>query len=117
MPLLTDYTRRADTLANFTTQALWDLFDGDQDAINIAHECIDRHVGQNRIAIRIAYAAGGDDQLTFEEVSRGSARFAHRLAAGSHGVEPCPDRVEARRPGRIKGRKHRPRIGEIVAHA
>lgn len=98
MPLLTDHTRRADTLAHFTTEALWDLFDGNRDAINIAHECIDRHVGGNRVAIRIAYAGGNDDQLTFEQVSRGSAQVAHRLAAAgiAHGdriaimLEPSP---------------------------
>ena len=98
MARLTDYTRHADTLAHFTPDALWDLFDGSKSAINIAHECIDRHVGENRVAIRIAYAGGGDDQLTFEEISRGSAQLANRLAGAGIGrgdrvaimLEPSP---------------------------
>ncbi len=44
MSKLTDYTSYADAQKHFSPDKLWELFDGDRDRINIAHECIDRHV-------------------------------------------------------------------------
>ena len=79
MPLLTDYVRHADTLAHFSADALWALFDHDRTRINIAHECVDRHTGDGRVAIHIAYADGTDETVTFDQLARDSARFAHRL--------------------------------------
>ena len=29
---------------SFSAAKLWELFDGDRERLNIAHECIDRHV-------------------------------------------------------------------------
>lgn len=84
--LLTDYTLRADTLAHYSTEALWALFDG-RERINIAHECIDRHAtGDGRIAIHVAHADGGIESLSFDRLSRDSARFAHRLAEAGIGL-------------------------------
>ncbi|MDX3898939.1 MAG: AMP-binding protein [Sphingobium sp.] len=79
--VLTDFIRRADTLANYSVEALWKLFDGTPDAINIAHECVDRHAhGDGRTAISIAYADGNIHSLSFDELARASGRFANRLA-------------------------------------
>ena len=87
----TDYTSHADALRHFSGAALWDLFDGDRDRLNITHECIDRWaVDPARVAIRIAHAGGHDEVLTFAELSHLASRFAHWLTAT--GVEPG-DRV------------------------
>ena len=75
---LTDYQSYADAQAHFSKQALWDLFDGDRDQLNLTHECLDRHRGKGR-AVRIAYADGRDTSYTFEELSRWASRFANYL--------------------------------------
>src|SRR5687767_7934812 len=85
MVKLTDYTTYADAHRHFTPSALWELFDGDRRALNIAHECLDRHVPTGRVAVRVAHADGRDEALTFRELSQWSARFAHWLEA--RGVE------------------------------
>ena len=46
MARLTDITSYADAQAEFSPAKLWELFDGDREHLNIAHECIDRHVGR-----------------------------------------------------------------------
>src|ERR1019366_4882757 len=80
MPKLTDFSTYADAQRHFSGEALWDLFDGDRDSLNITHECIDRWAG-DRVAIRIAYADGSDQALTFAALSVWAARFAHWLNA------------------------------------
>jgi len=91
MPKLTDFTSYADAQQHASSAALWDLFDGDLDRLNIAHECIDRHAdGSGRIAVRIAHGDGRDEALSFDDISRGSSRFAHWLE--ENGIEPG-DRV------------------------
>lgn len=85
--LLTEYTSYADAQAQFTSAKLWDLFDGDRERLNIAHECVDRHaVEPNRVALRVAHAEGHDEVLTFRRLSEQSSRFAHLLKA--EGIGP-----------------------------
>jgi acetyl-CoA synthetase len=80
MPLLTDYTSYADAQAHANGAALWDLFEGDREQLNIAHECITRHAdGSGRAAVRIAHAAGHDEILSFDAIAAGAAQFAHWL--------------------------------------
>lgn len=87
MAELTRYTSYADAQAHASGDALWDLFDGDRDALNIAHECITRHAdGTGRPAVRIAHADGSDEILSFDVISAGAARFAHWL--DEQGVQP-----------------------------
>lgn len=87
MAKLTDYSRYADAQQLANSAALWDLFDGDREHLNIAHECIGRHAdGSGRTAVRIAHADGTDEILGFDAIAAGSARFAHWLAA--NGVQP-----------------------------
>ena len=82
MSKLTDYTSYADAKTHFSNEALWGLFDGSRDRLNIAHECIDRHASDpGRIAVRIAHDDGRDEFITFDAISRWSSRFAHELAA------------------------------------
>jgi acetyl-CoA synthetase len=82
MTKLTDYTSFADAQAHAAGDALWDLFDGTRERLNIAHECIVRHAdGSGRTAVRIAHADGADEILGFDEIAAQSARFAHWLEA------------------------------------
>ncbi|MEX2618246.1 MAG: AMP-binding protein [Alphaproteobacteria bacterium] len=79
MARLTDYTSYSDAQAHFSRQRLWDLFDGARERLNIAHECVDRHVASGGTALRIAHADGADEIIGFAELAAGSARFAHYL--------------------------------------
>jgi acetyl-CoA synthetase len=80
MTKLTEYTRYADAQLHASSRALWELFDGDRERLNIAHECILRHAnGSERTAVRIAHSDGADEILSFDTIAAGSARFAHWL--------------------------------------
>lgn len=84
MTQLTDYTSFADAQAHASSSALWELFDGDRDYLNIANECMIRHAdGSGRTAVRIAHSEGADEILSFDEIAAGSARFAHWLEENS----------------------------------
>jgi acetyl-CoA synthetase len=87
MAKLTDYTSFADAHAHANSAALWELFDGNRDYLNIAHECMNRHAdGSGRTAVRIAHADGADEILSFDAIAAGSARFAHWLE--EQGIKP-----------------------------
>lgn len=64
----------------FSKQALWELFDGDRDAMNIAHECVVRHPA-DRIAVQIVDAGGAYERYTFGELTAWASRFANFLDA------------------------------------
>jgi acetyl-CoA synthetase len=78
---LTDFTSYADAQKHFSSVRLWELFDGDREHLNIAHECIDRHVGGDKTAVIVVRADGTDEILSYRQISEDSARFAHWLAA------------------------------------
>ncbi|MBI2203545.1 MAG: AMP-binding protein [Candidatus Rokubacteria bacterium] len=80
MTKLTEYTSYADAQRHVSSAALWALFDGDRESLNIAHECVDRHAPTGRVAVRVAHADGRDEVVTFRELSAWSSRFAHWLA-------------------------------------
>src|SRR5688572_18905088 len=90
MTKLTHFTSYADAQAEFSSARLWELFAGNRERLNIAHECIDRHAGRSNPAIIVVHADGPDELLSFREISEASSRFAHYLA--SEGVKPG-DRV------------------------
>lgn len=80
MAKLTYFTTYAEAQAHATPDALWRLFDGNRDELNIAHECINRHAdGSGRTAVLIAHADGRDEALSFDEIAEGAAQFAHWL--------------------------------------
>jgi acetyl-CoA synthetase len=86
MARLTEMTRYEDAQRFATSEALWELFDGDRASLNIAHECIDRHAdGSGRAAVRIAHGDGRDETLSYDALAAGSSRFAHWLAANDIG--------------------------------
>jgi acetyl-CoA synthetase len=87
MQRLTEYRNYSDAQAHANMDALWELFDGDREHLNIAHECITRHAdGSGRAAVRIAHSDGADEILSFDEISSGAAQFAHWL--DGEGVKP-----------------------------
>jgi acetyl-CoA synthetase len=90
MTSLTAYTSYADAQAHFSSAKLWELFDGDRESLNIAHECIDRHVDADRPAVIVVQSDGRDEILSYRRISEDSARFAHWLKA--RGIE-AGDRV------------------------
>ena len=80
MTLLTAYSSFADAQRHANSDALWDLFNGDRETLNIAHECIIRHAdGSGRAAVRIAHDNGSDEILSFDAIAAGAAQFAHWL--------------------------------------
>lgn len=88
---LTELSTYADAQRHFSSNKLWELFEGTRERLNLAHECIDRHATTpERIAVRIAHADGRDEHITFERLKALSARVAHFLC--SRGVRPG-DRV------------------------
>ncbi|MDM0035641.1 AMP-binding protein [Variovorax sp. J22P271] len=90
MTQLTQFTSYADAQSHCSSAGLWALFDGDAQRMNIAHECIDRHVDGDNAAVILVRADGEDQTLSFRQISEGSSRFAHFLVA--QGIQPG-DRV------------------------
>jgi acetyl-CoA synthetase len=81
VPRLTDYTTYADAQVHCRPEKLWELFEGSRDSFNIARECVDRHAAGGRTAVILAHADGRDEAISFEDIARESAQFAHFLAA------------------------------------
>ncbi len=81
--------RYPEALQQFRWSALWELFDGNRDYLNIAHECVDRHPGE-AIALRLAGVDGGHREISVASLRAWSSRFAHVLAR--EGIAPG-DRV------------------------
>ena len=80
MTRLDQYTTYADAQARASGDALWELFEGNRDQFNIAHECITRHAdGSGRDAVRVAHADGRNEILSFDAISAGAAQFAYWL--------------------------------------
>ena len=75
---LSELTTAADAYAHFSHQRLWQLFDGDRDRLNIAHECLDRHRATD-VAITVIGEGPACQNLTFGDLSKWSGRFANWL--------------------------------------
>lgn len=67
-----------DAARDFSWDQLWALFDGDDEHLNIAYECLDRHQ-PSEVAARVAYADGRVEESTFGELSCSTSAFAHLL--------------------------------------
>lgn len=79
MSLLTDFQSYEDAQRHFSPQKLWELFDGDRESFNIAHECVDRHAQSGRDALIVVHADGTDEIISYAELSADSSRFANYL--------------------------------------
>jgi acetyl-CoA synthetase len=84
MSSLLDIRSYPEALRAFRWDALWGLFDGDRSRLNLAHECVDRHV-ERGTALRIKREDGRTEAHSFPELAVWSSRFAHFLAR--RGVE------------------------------
>jgi acetyl-CoA synthetase len=73
-----EYKTYKDAEKDFTWDKVWEIFDGDRQHLNIAHECIDRHV-ETGTAVRIKFADGHTEQYSFDDISRLSSQFANAL--------------------------------------
>jgi acetyl-CoA synthetase len=78
MPRLTEITTYDDVMQSFSWDRLWELFDGDRDCMNLAHECIDRHRDQG-IAISVKFADGHNEHYDYAVLADLSGRFANWL--------------------------------------
>lgn len=78
MPKLTSFSSYADAQAHCSRAALWALFDGGETKLNIATECIDRHVDTG-LKITVLRKNRPDASWTAREVSSWSNRFANFL--------------------------------------
>ncbi len=79
---LTELTSYADAQRHFSKQALWALFDGDRERLNVGHECVDRHDPARR-AVSVAKADGGYEHVSFGELKVWSNRVANQLRAAN----------------------------------
>ena len=86
MTNLVDFTSYEDAQKYATRDKLWDLFDGNKDYLNIAHECVDRHAGTGKAALIVVHADGRDEIISYRELSDASSQFAHYLTG--KGVRP-----------------------------
>ena len=64
--------------SEFSSKLLWDLFDGNKDYMNLAHECLDRHSGKGR-AISVKHDSGDIEHLDYDELITSTSQFAHQL--------------------------------------
>ena len=64
MTSILDVRRYPEARDGFRWDALWDLVDGDRERLNLAHECVDRHVGKGT-ALRIQFADGHREEHDF----------------------------------------------------
>lgn len=81
MVKLTELTSYADAQRHYSPEKLWELFDGNAERFNIAHECVDRFAGTGRDAVIVAHADGSDERISFADLAADSSRFAHWLLA------------------------------------
>ena len=78
MTSVLDVRRYPEAREQFRWDALWELFDGDRQRLNLAHECVDRHRDRGT-ALRIQFADGHREEHTFAALADWSARFANVL--------------------------------------
>ena len=78
MTMITDIDSQAAALAGFSWDQLWQLFDGNAERMNLAHECLDRHAGKGT-AVSIKFADGRLEHHDFATLSDLTGRFANWL--------------------------------------
>jgi hypothetical protein len=102
--------------AHFGPGKLWEFFDSDRAALNIAHECIDRHATDAaRVAVRVAQA-----QRDADLPRAGRGLLARReLAGGTHGRGRDRRAARSRRAGlaQLRGASAKPSWPGVSAHS
>ncbi|MCP4755019.1 MAG: acyl-CoA synthetase, partial [Proteobacteria bacterium] len=83
--MLLEYESLAEAREKFKWSDRWKAFDRDQENLNIAYECVDRHP-EEKTAIRLVHSDGSLERFTFGELSRRTSQFANMLA--DKGLQP-----------------------------
>ncbi|MFN0305522.1 MAG: acyl-CoA synthetase, partial [Burkholderiales bacterium] len=78
MTSIVDINTHKETLAAFSWDKLWALFDGSAERMNLAHECLDRHRARGT-AVSIKFADGRVEHHDFAELADLTGRFANWL--------------------------------------
>ncbi len=78
MTMITDIDSQSAALAEFSWDKLWQLFDGNAESMNLAHECLDRHAAKGA-AVSIKFADGRLEHHDFAKLSDLTGRFANWL--------------------------------------
>jgi acetyl-CoA synthetase len=73
-----------EAVSRFSWKRVWELFDGNEERLNIAHECIDRHRGKG-VALNIKFYDGHTESYSFDELSDATGQFANWL--GRQGIQ------------------------------
>lgn len=81
MKKLTEYTSYADAQKHFSSEKLWELFDGDKEHLNISHECVDRYAHTDDTALIVIRADGPDEIISYRELAERSSQVAHFLVS------------------------------------
>lgn len=81
MTMLTEYISYADAQKHFSSEKLWELFEGDKEQLNIAHECVDRYANSDDVALIVVRADGPDEIISYRELAARSSQVAHFLVA------------------------------------
>ena len=76
---ITAIRSHAEARAGFSWPRLWELFDGNAERMNLAHECLDRHRARGT-AVSIKFADGRLEHHSFAELADLTGRFANWLA-------------------------------------
>ena len=76
---ITAMRSHAQALAMFSWPRLWELFDGNAERMNLAHECLDRHRARGA-AVSIKFADGRLEHHSFAALADLTGRFANWLA-------------------------------------
>ncbi len=76
--VLDKYKSYEEAQEKFKWSERWQVFDGDKEKFNIAHECVDRHP-KGDDAIRIKFADGKEERYTFQQFSDATSQFANFL--------------------------------------
>jgi len=83
MASITDIRSSAEAMRAFSWPRLWELFDGNAEHMNLAHECFDRHAARGkatRTAVSIKFADGRTEHHNFATLADLTGRFANWLA-------------------------------------
>jgi acetyl-CoA synthetase len=76
--MLLEYRTYEEVKRNFKWKERWEVFDGNKERFNIAHECVSRHASQE-IGIRIKFDDRHKEIYTFKEFDRLVSQFANML--------------------------------------
>ena len=81
MTKLTGFTSYAQAQANFSSERLWDLFEGTREQLNISHECVDRYAKSEQTAVIVLRADAPDEVIAYSQLAARSSQMAHFLKA------------------------------------